>query len=695
MMNAVASVFGRRVARDPSTAPGVLTPTQVRVLGALLLAAQIPQAPHLPIWAAVAGITLVGVRLALLRSDRLRPGSPPARIPSWALVIFAVVAAFAVRGSFGYFVGRDPSVAFLYILVAIKLLETRSTRDGMLLVCLACFLLLTPFFYSQSLFAALAALPAVVLVGVALDVLHRPPASLANAGFAWRPAARRSAVMMLQGLPIAVLLFVLFPRLAGPLWGLPSDFGAQSGLSDSMAPGQISELSLSDAVAFRVDFDGAVPAAPTRYWRGPVFSRFDGRTWRPGAPGPRGEFVAAGTPVVTYTVSLEPNNRPSLFALDLPAALPSLATAGDASRATAILTADQQLLLRAPVTQLLRYTQVSALRSAYPADPATESRANLGLGTGNPRAIAYARELRQQFPDNADYVRAILRWFNQENFVYTLAPPFLDRDPVDLFLFEERRGFCEHYASAFVLLMRAGGIPARVVTGYQGGTINPRGGYLIVRQSDAHAWAEALLNGQWQRIDPTAAVAPSRVEMGLGAALPSSNLVPFLARIEFNWIKSVQLGWDAFNHDWRRNVVGFNKERQRSLWREWNLDQVEPWQLVAILALLLFAWAGLVVGWLMWKRRRQERALMLWHDLNKRLTRAGLPRYPHEGPLAFAQRACARWPQFTIAFTAIGESFAELRYGPVRAAPERTALVATLERAIEVLPAAATLRAAG
>ena len=182
---------------------------------------------------------------------------------------------------------------------------------------------------------------------------------------------------------------------------------------------------------------------------------------------------------------------------------------------------------------------------------------------------------------------------------------------------------------------------------------------------------------------------------GWAAALPSSNLVPFLARLDVNWIKSVQLGWDAFNHDWRRNVVGFNSERQRSLWREWNLDQVEPWQLVAILALLLFAWAGLVVGWLMWKRRRQERALMLWQDLNQRLTRAGLPRYPHEGPLAFAQRACARWPQFAIAFTAIGESFAELRYGPVRAAAERTALVATLERAIEVLPAAATLRAAG
>lgn len=668
-----------------------LAPAQIRILGALLLAAQLPQAPHLPIWVALTGIALVAVRMLLLRSDRLRPGAPPARIPSWTLVVFAVAAALAVRASFGYLVGRDPSVAFLYILVAIKLLETKTTRDGMLLVCLAGFLLITPFFYSQSLLAALAALPAVILVGVALDALHRVRGGDA-ATFAWAPAARRSGVMMLQGLPIAALLFVLFPRLAGPLWGLPADFGAQSGLSDSMSPGQISELSLSDAVAFRVDFDGPVPAPAARYWRGPVFSHFDGRTWRPGAPG-RGELVRHEAPTIAYTVTLEPNNWPSLFALDLPAALPNITSgAPPGFGGTVLVTRDQQLLLRAPVSQSLRYTQLSVLRSSHPASLPFDARANLGLGNGNAKSIAHARELRARHPGDADFVREVLRWFNQENFVYTLAPPFLDRDPVDLFLFTERRGFCEHYASAFVLLLRAAGIPARVVTGYQGGTINPRGGYMIVRQSDAHAWAEALIDGQWQRFDPTAAVAPSRVEVGLGAALPQSDLVPFLARLDFHWIKTVQLAWDAFNHDWRRNVVGYNKDRQRTLWREWNLDQFAPWQLVALLAAFIFAWGAMVVGWLLWKRRRQERALVLWNDLNRRLARAGMPRHPHEGPIAFAQRAAVRWPQFAIAFAAIGESFAELRYGAAAAPLERDALVATLERAIEVLPAPGTLR---
>ena len=656
----------------------------------LLIAAQLPQAPHLPIWVAVAGITLVGLRIFLLYRDRLRPQAAAARIPSWALVLFAVATAFAVRASFGYLAGRDPSVAFLYILVAIKYLETRSTRDGTLLVCLACFLLVTPFFYSQSLLAAVAALPAVVLVGVALDVLTRSGASDARP-FTWRATIRRSAVMMLQGLPVAALLFVLFPRLAAPLWGLPADQGAKSGLSDSMSPGQIGELTLSDTVALRVDFDGPVPPPALRYWRGPVFSSFDGRTWRPGESGLLTSFTPDDPGGITYTVMLEPTYHPWLFALDLPAALPKLAPGSMPAGATQpIITRSQQIILRMPVAQTLRYTQRSVLRSSYPAEPKIETRFNLGIGVGNPQTLAFARELRAQHPDDTEYIRAILAWFREEEFVYTLAPPYLERDPVDMFLFDTRRGFCEHYASAFVLLLRAAGIPARVVTGYQGGSVNPRGGYLIVRQADAHAWAEAIIDGQWRRFDPTAAVAPSRIELGLGGGLPAGAPIPFYADVE--WVNNLRLAWDSFNYDWRRNVAGFDRDRQRTLWRDWKLDQFAPWQVVALVAAIVFAWGSLVVGWLMWKRRRQERALVLWDDLNRRLARAGLPRQPHEGPLAYAARASARWPQFAIAFAAIGESFAVLRYGASPVARERAALVATLERAIEVLPAAGELR---
>ena len=689
----IAAALGFRQ-RPPSSAAQdrvQLTSAQIGWLGALLLSAQLPQAPHLPIWVAATGVLLVAVRLLVLRRDRQRPQAPPPRIPSWTLVLFAVAAAFAVRSSFGFLSGRDPSVAFLYILVAIKFLETRTPRDGMLLVCLSCFLLITPFFYGQSMLAAIAVLPAVVLVGATLDALTDGN-SVAAAGSDRGAALRRSGLMILQGAPIAVLLFLLFPRLAAPLWGLPSDHSAQTGLSETMEPGQISELSLSDDVAFRVDFEGPVPPSRERYWRGPVLSRFDGRVWTAGGLQYGGVPAPAANGMVTYTVTLEPSHRVWMFALDLPSAMPRAESGG--AEPIALLTRDQQLLSRAPISQPLRYVQQSILRSSYPANPRFDAPANLRLPERNPRTRQLAQELRAQYPDDRQLIAAVMTWFNRENFVYTMSPPLLNEDTADEFLFDTRSGFCEHYASAFVVLLRSAGIPARVVTGYQGGAMNPQGNYMIVRQSDAHAWAEALIDGRWQRFDPTAAVSPSRIETGLGGALPSGERVPFLARLDASWIRNVQLSWDALNHGWRRNVVGFNYQRQRSLWREWRLDALPPWQIAVMAAAALFAWAGVLAGWLLFRRRRQERALVLWDDLCRRLARAGLPRQAHEGPVAFSQRAAQRWPQFAIAFAAIGQSFATLRYDNIAAPRQRDALIATLRRAIEVLPASAALRQA-
>ena len=296
----------------------LLTPAQIGSLGVLLVAAQLPQAVHLPIWVALFGVALVVLRFVLLRRDRARPSATPARIPSWALAVFALAIAFAIRKSYGYFVGRDPCVAFLFVLVGIKFLEVRTLRDGTLLVCLAIFLLITPFFYSQSLLAALAALPAVLAAGAAMESLaHDDPSTSPSS---WRAAWRRTAAMLAQGLPIAAALFVLFPRLASPLWGLPADRAAATGLSERMAPGSISELALNDAVAFRVDFDNTPPPPRARYWRGPVLALFNGREWRSLTPTPGGRFAVADRPAVRYTVTLEPNDHPWLFALDFPRA---------------------------------------------------------------------------------------------------------------------------------------------------------------------------------------------------------------------------------------------------------------------------------------------------------------------------------------------------------------------------------------
>jgi transglutaminase-like putative cysteine protease len=433
-----------------------------------------------------------------------------------------------------------------------------------------------------------------------------------------------------------------------------------------------------------------------RYWRGPVLSAFDGETWTPLAPR-NGELAPANeAPVVTYTVSLEPNGHPWLFALDVPASIP---VADDDKPPTpdappiARITREQQLLMRASVAQPIRYVQRSQLRSEFPLGSPREVDYNRVLPPGNPQTVRLAQQLREAHPDDIGYARAVLRYFRDEPFVYTLEPPLYSHDRVDDFLFGARRGFCEHYASAFVTLMRAAGIPSRVVTGYQGGEINPRGDYLIVRQSDAHAWAEVIIDGRWQRFDPTAAVSPLRIERGIGAALPSGELVPLMARLDAGWIKNAQLAWDAINHQWRRNVVDFDFHRQRALWRDLKLDRYEPWHIATGLAALAAIWALAILAWLTLKRRRQERALVLWEEVCRRLGRAGLARHSHEGPLAYAERAATRWPQFAIAFRAIGESFARLRYDDTTQKPrEREAMLATLQRAIEVLPGAGALR---
>jgi transglutaminase-like putative cysteine protease len=684
------------IARVRAPTPAALSTTQLRWLGAMLIAAQLPQAPHLPLWIAAFGLVLVALRLWLARGDARRPNAAPARIPSWALVVFALVTAWFVRLSYdGHLAGREPSVAFLFILVGIKFLESRTRRDGTLLACLASFLLITPFLTSQSPLAALAALPAIVVLGGALDALDRD-----GAAAPWRATLARIGVMLLQGLPLAALLFLLFPRLAAPLWGLPQDYAAQSGLSDTMSPGMISELSLSDAVAFRVDFDGPPPPPSRRYWRGPVLARFDGRTWSELPQRGEGSLAAPGAASVRYTVSLEPSMKPWLFALEMPSRMPKLADDdtldGNARDGFAMLTPDRQLVARRPVTQVLRYTVTSVLGDRAAPAGAIDVRLASAPARGNPRTLALARELRAAHPQDRDYIAAVLAMFREQHFVYTLAPPLLPSDPVDMFLFDERRGFCEHFASAFTVLLRDAGIPARVVTGYQGGEINPRGGYMIVRQSDAHAWSEALVDGAWQRFDPTAAVAPSRIERGLASALPDGEPVPRFARLTGGWLKNVQLALDALNHAWRRDVVGFDNARQRELWRAFDLTaRTAPWA-IGIAVLALGAWGAALVALLAWRRRHAERAIVLWRRACARLAAAGLPRLNWEGPLDYAARASARWPQFAIAFAAIAESYAALRYADTSARPaEREALVATLARAVDVLPPAASLRTLG
>jgi transglutaminase-like putative cysteine protease len=671
-------------ARAPATP---LARSQLAWLAALVVLAQIPLWSHLPRWVAVTGAGLVATRL-LLPADR----PPPARLRRWLLPVLALAVAIGIRLSFGYFLARDPCVAFLYVLVGIKFIEAKSPRDGGLLVCLSLFLALTQFFYGQTIAAAVMGLPAVLVVGGALAALRDTPA----ASIGWKAPLAATTRMVVQGVPLAALLFILFPRLAGPLWGTPSDAGARTGLSDRMSPGTISELSLSDTVAFRVDFNGLPPAPAQRYWRGPVLSRFDGREWS-ALPRTRiGDFAGPRARTIEYTVTLEPHNQLWLFALEHPATLPKpaadevLSSTGSV-RPLAVLTYDQQLLALAPVTQAIRYAQRSTLGDRFAASGDAEREDNLQLPRRNPRAVAFAQDLRSRAASDRAFIAELLDWFHNEAFVYTLAPPLLEGDIVDGFLFDTRRGFCEHYAGAFVVLLRAAGIPARVVTGYQGGEINPNGDYMIVRNSDAHAWAEALIDRTWLRFDPTAAVAPSRIERGLGAALPLEEPVPYLARLDMTWLKSLRLHWDAVNYQWQRGVVGFNIQRQHDLWRELGLEGVRGWLIVALAAGVLTVWGVAFLWFGQWLVHRRDPVVAIWARLCRHLARAGLPRRSDEGPLAYAQRAATRWPQWGAVLRKIGETYAVLRYGPVGGT--RSELIAALRASVASLPEARSLRA--
>ena len=669
----------------PTSAAPLARP-QLVWLAALVAVAQLPLWPYLPLWISGVGSGLIAVRLLLPADHPL-----PTRLKRWLLPLLALAVAIGVRLHFGYFLARDPCVAFLYVLVGVKLVETRSARDGGLLVCLALFLALTPFFYAQSIAAAALTLPVVLVLGGALAALREAPATPG----AWTAPLAATVRLLVQGIPLAALLFILFPRLAGPLWGSPGDAGARSGLSDRMAPGAIAEMSLSDTVVFRVDFAGQPPPSALRYWRGPVLSRFDGFEWSSLRKLRAGRLPADRSGSIQYTVTMEPNNRVWLFALERPAGLPRpplddvTAVPGRAAD-IAVLTYDQQLLAAAPVTQAIRYSQRSVLSDRFAAVDDSEIRENLQLPRGNPRTAEFARDLRERSGSDRAYIAAVLDWFRNEAFVYTLAPPLLEGDRVDNFLFDTRRGFCEHYAGAFVVLLRAAGIPARVVTGFQGGEINPDGGYMIVRESDAHAWTEALLDGVWQRFDPTAAIAPSRIERGLGAALPRGEPVPYLARLDMTWLKSLRLHWDAVNYQWQRGVVGFNLQRQHDVLRDLGLEAARPWQLVALVGAFALAWGFAILFLARARHARADPAAALWSRLCRRLARAGLPRNPSEGPLAYTARAAARWPQSSALLQRIGEAYATLRYGPGDAA--RRPLLERLRSGIAALPSVRTMR---
>ena len=602
----------------------------------------------LPVWVLVIVAVSGGLRLVLARR-----GLPaPPRALRLGVTTVAIALLFV---QFRTFNGLSAGTALLALVAGLKMLETETQRDIYVITLSIYFLSVSALLESTSfwLFAYLIVVCWLTTAAL-LRLAGTPPLP------EWRRCLRYSGRMLGQALPLALALWLLFPRFAGPLWHIPNDGHiAASGLGDTMSPGDIDQLALSDEVAFRVYFAGATPPPQERYWRGPVMHDFDGHTWTRSYSGPLGAptFAPQG-PAYDYTVSLEPNQRRWVFALDWPSHWDLADTA---------LTRDYTLMRRDPVSRPIDLVATSHTQVRWTAPLSNAMRVSDTRipSNRNPRTMQLAQSLRREHPDDAQLVRAVLAMFTQQPFYYTLTPPKLADDSVDAFLFDSKRGFCEHYASAFAMLMRAAGIPAHVVTGYQGGTFNRFADYWIVRQSDAHAWDEIWIEGRgWLRVDPTSAIAPERVEVAAGDALNAQGALGEAWQLRFPWLADARLRLDALKQAWRERILFFDQSSQKQLLEQLHIPEPDGQKLVLLLAAAL----TLVLCWLTWTVRREvdhaprDALNRAYSRLCAKLAAAGLPRRSHEGAEDYAVRVARHRPDLAPAVNELCVQYSRLRY---------------------------------
>ncbi|MFC7462096.1 transglutaminaseTgpA domain-containing protein [Hydrogenophaga defluvii] len=577
------------------------------------------QAAHIPPWCLGLTAALLGWRAYL--TVRLRP------LPGlWTRVALLALAVGATYATHRTILGRDAGVTLIVVLLALKTLELRARRDAFVVFFLSFFTLLTHFFYSQSLLTAVGILLALwglltALVNAHMPVGHPP---------LWS-AARLAGGMALLGAPIMLVLFMLFPRMA-PLWGIPSDgMTGRSGLSPTMSVGSIASLALDDSIVMRLRFDGRPPPQRTLYFRGPVLSRFDGRTWQPAVDGllpgrgMRAPVTTQGSPV-RYQVTLEPSNRPWLLVLDTATETPTGPNLGPQDL---VRTPDLQWLLRRPVTDLLRYEAQSFVDFQYgPQQAVLGLQEHVDLPPGfNPRTLALAQSLRQNTPSATpqQLVEQALERLRTGGYTYTLEPGLYGEHTADEFWFDRKAGFCEHIASSFVVLMRALDIPARIVTGYQGGEVNSVDGFWTVRQSDAHAWAEVWLAGRgWVRVDPTSSVAPGRTGT-LQRLRPEPGLLgAAMLTVSPDMAARLRALWEAANNSWNQWVLNYTQSRQFDLLRRLGLQATDWTDLLHAMVAVVVGAAALGALWTLWERHHTDPWLRQLERARARLRREGV-----------------------------------------------------------------------
>lgn len=634
----------------------------------------LPHFIYQPIWVAVMFIAMIIWRIMAIK--HMWP-LPTERFSSLKVLHLSLagIAFLLLFISYGNLIGRDAGVALLTVMLGLKLVEIRNHRDYYISCFLGYFLVVTNFFYSQNIPTALLMFVVVIIMTASLISLNDGKKSLSNKGL-----IKLASQMLLQAIPLMLLLFVLFPRIPGPLWGLPQDaHSGKTGIDDSMTLGKISELILSDEIAFRVKFDDDIPSLSKLYWRGPVLWQTDGTTWtelkNDYLMSSKPNFTTSGDEY-TYITTLEPHNKRWLFALDFPSEQPSTPTSH--------YTYDGQLRSIKPINQ----RQQIRLRSysQYSLNPNKDDYIDAALKLPedrHPLTKLLAQSWLKQSTDPMQLVDKALTYFNQNKFYYTLKPPKLTGDTIDEFLFENRRGFCEHYAASFTVLMRAAGIPARIVTGYLGGEINPVDDFLVVRQRDAHAWVEVWIQGQgWLRVDPTSAVSRQRIEQGISTIMPEGFNTPLFMASNRNLIdlwQQIRNNLDAFDNAWNQWVLAYGPELQKEFLQK--LGMAKPdWQTMVLWLAIGFAIISISISfYFFYHLPKRDPASKLYYIFCKKAARAGFVRAKHQGPLDFSILLNQQYPQLKEQIDHITSLYIELHYG------QKTASISDLHQAIKRL----------
>ena len=648
--------------------PHVQPASLILLVGLLLVL--LPHFSHLPIWLSLVMMALIAWRGCY----ELQLCKIPGKL---VLFILTIMLLAGIVFSYHTLIGRNAGSAMLLGLLCLKLFEIKTFRDIALIINLALFSIVINFLFNQSIPVAFTMLIALVFLFAALISFQHDYKTLSKVKPVTLNVIRSNEKqhfklafkMIAQAIPFALVLFILFPRVDGPLWGLPEDaFSASTGLSDKMSPGRISQLSDNNSVAFRVKFDSAIPTPDKLYWRGPVMWNFDGYNWT--SPSNERlalknfEFTGLGDKT-NYTITLQPHNNHWMFALDIPSILPP----------NSHLSTDMQVLSKLTIQKLYRYNLSSFTKYVLPQNQKISMQRYLKLPQSNQNSsdtnLDKSRLLMKELhhPSNPQRtVNNVLNYFATKDFYYSRQPPLLYDNPIDEFLFETKRGYCEHFASSFTILMRLAGIPSRVVTGYQGGELNPLDNYMTIRQSDAHAWSEVFLGSKgWVRVDPTAAIPSDNIENNSDAIRLNFILSKPASLFKTSWLatqmKQMRFAWDAVNNRWNQWVLGYNNKRQKAFFAAIGIPEI-TWQglsqlLFGILAVLTALLAYIVFSN---QSKQQSEIQNYYHKFLRKMNKHGLVKALSEGANDFSNRAIIQAPEYKESIENITFLYQQLRY---------------------------------